>query len=517
MEDNRNSNGYSSDEYSDAHHSDSYSSDGYSGAHHSGGHSPDGYSGAHHSDGYSSVRHSSDGYSSGGHYHGGNNSGAHHSGDHYSDGYSRQNRYAPQQGMPTSEKQKEYYRRLANERNNAKPENYQPAHSSPARQPSPQPAPRRTGNPNGAQYPRNPQRSGGGNPGGPKKKKKMSGGKKALISIICILLVLILAVAGTGLYYLNKINFDDGDTLTLAPVDPNGEEDEEEDILNGELSADEKDSLADANASINANLDDKKIWYSEDVTNILLMGIDYGSSGFPYGRSDSMIIVSINNATKKVKLVSLSRAVYAAIPGYSNTRLSHAHGYGGPRLAIQAIQNNYKIRIDNYASVTFQGFENIINALGGVTVSLDANEAQAISHLLGSSSAGTYDLNGAQALAFARTRKIDNDRSRTGRQRRVLEALAAKAKTMSVPQMISAMDDVLPNVTTDMSRTQLISMLSKAFTYLGYSREEEVIPHKSSDLTMRGGFEVLLVDWADEVPYVHKVFYDGVEAKEIVE
>lgn len=344
-----------------------------------------------------------------------------------------------------------------------------------------------------------------------KRKKPKSKAVKVLITLICIVLAAIIAVTGTGVYYLNKINYDDG-TLKAAPVNPDGD-DGEGDILNGGLSGDEKNSLADANASINVNLNNNEIWYSDQVKNILLMGIDYGSSTFPYGRSDSMIVVSINEVSHKVRLISLGRALYAAIPGYENTRLSHAHGYGGAPLAITAIQNNYKIKIDNYASVNFASFSKIIDALGGVTITLTNAEAGAISHLLGTSQGGTYNLNGDQALAYARTRKIDSDKDRTGRQRKVLNSLADKAKGLPLTQLVSMMDEVLPLVTTDMSRTQLLGYLTKAMTYLNYEREQYVLPHKSSALQLRGGFEVVLVDWSDEIPYVHELFYGGVEAK----
>ena len=429
----------------------------------------------------------------------------------------RRHHYAPNSNLPTAEKQREYYRKLAEQRAAGRSSDLRQIQSGAANV-SGQKNASGKGRPSDTRAASADRRTVGTNNRKKKRRrKKRSTGRKILVSLFVILLVAIIAVLGTGYYYLNLIDFDNGkEGLTVAPLDPNGEDDEDEDIINiNELSDEEKVSLSNANAGINANLDNSEVWYSDSVTNILLMGIDYGSCKFPYGRSDSMIIVSINNATKKVKLVSLSRAVYSAIPGYNNTRLSHAHGYGGPELAIQAIQNNYKIKIDNYASVTFEGFKNIINALGGVTVELEGAEAAAISYVLGSSGGGTYTLNGEQALAFARQRKIDNDRSRTGRQRRILEALATKATKMSIPDMMAAMDDVLPNVRTDMTRTQLIGMLSKAITYLNYAREETVIPHESSDLVLRGGFEVLIVNWQTEIPYVHELFYGDVSAKVI--
>ncbi len=340
---------------------------------------------------------------------------------------------------------------------------------------------------------------------------KLTKGKKALIIAACVLILLIGCIAAVANHYLNKIDFDDGSSQTA----PSGlEDDDEEDIFNsGKLDTSESSELSKADESIKGNLDDSKICYSDEVTNILVMGIDYGSKKYPYGRSDSMIVVSINKTEKKIKLISLSRTAYAAIAGYNNTRLSHAHGYGGPQLAIKAVEQNYKIRIDNYVSTNFESFKKIIDAFGGIKITLTAAEARYLSNILGSSSAGTYTLNGTQALAYARTRKIDSDRDRTGRQRKVLIALSQKAKSMSITSMIGMLDTILPLVRTDMSKTQLISQAANALSYLSWDIQQEVVPHKSSGLVLRGGFEVVIVDWADEVKYVRDLLYSSNEVK----
>ncbi|MGN1419641.1 MAG: LCP family protein [Acutalibacteraceae bacterium] len=332
---------------------------------------------------------------------------------------------------------------------------------------------------------------------------------KVFTVVLALIIIIAAAVAITANVYLSKINFDNG-TLQTAPSNPDSSEEDEGDILNsGELSAEDSSALSTADASIRANLDDSKIWYSDDVINILLMGIDYGSKTFPYGRSDSMIVLSINKTLKKINLISFSRAAYVSIPGYKNTRLNHAHGYGGPALAIKTIEKNYKIRIDNYVSTTFDSFEKIVDAVGGVKITLTQDEARVMSSSIGSTAAGTYNLNGKQALIYARLREIDTDRDRTGRQRKVLLAIAEKAKTMNASSILNLLNTVLPLVTTDMSKTQLVSQVANAISYLSWEIHQEVIPHKSSDLVLRGGFEVLLIDWTDEVKYVHDLFYSG--------
>lgn len=337
---------------------------------------------------------------------------------------------------------------------------------------------------------------------------------KALSIILAIAIIAVSAAFGTAYHFLNKINYDDGGTsLETAPTFDDSSEDD--DILNlCGLSSDEKVALSSADESIGKNLDNSQIWYSDDVTNILLMGIDYGGKSYPYGRSDAMIVVSVNKATQKIRLVSFSRAAYVAIEGYRNTRLNHAHGYGGAALAVSTIENNYKIRIDNYVSTTFDAFEKIIDSFGGVKITLTSAEAKSLNNKFGCfPSAGTYNLNGEQALIYARTRKIDTDKERTGRQRKVLLSLAQKAKAMNASSIVDMLNVVLPLVTTDFSKSELISQAANAYRRLGWDFEQYVIPHKSSKLVLRDGFEVVLIDWQDEVKYVHELFYNGSKVK----
>ena len=276
-----------------------------------------------------------------------------------------------------------------------------------------------------------------------------------------------------------------------------------------------KNALEDNDKKIARNFNDKKIWYSDDVMNILLMGIDNGSKSYPYGRSDAMIIISINKNTKKIKMCSLSRAVYAAIQGYDNTRLSHAHGYGGAALAIDSIERNYKIKIDNYVSTNFTTFQQLIDAIGGVTINLTEAEAKALKKKITAAGLeykgkGSYKLNGSLTLEYVRLRKIDTDRERTQRQRNVLTAIANRAKNMNVFQHNATLNKILPLITTDLTRTQIFSQVTYLPSYLSGEMEQHVIPHKGTSLSLVDGFEVLLIDWEDEVNYFHDLLYEGV-------
>ncbi|MDD6276205.1 MAG: LCP family protein [Clostridia bacterium] len=328
------------------------------------------------------------------------------------------------------------------------------------------------------------------------KKKKMSKGVRALIAILLVFVIVIGTGSAVVYLYLDKMNYGD----SVGEVDPN-------------LDADEAlsfDNQSDADKDIRANLDDNQIWYDDRVYNILLVGVDYGDEekvmfeGAYLPRSDSMILISINSVTNTINMVSLSRAVYVAIPGHGNKRLNTAHAYGGATMLVDTIEQNYKIRIDKYITVDISGFTDIIDILGGVQIEMTAAEAK---YVLGKNQAGTYNLNGKQATSYSRLRSIDSDRKRTGRQRAVLNAIVNKFRKSSVSTMLGLLDDVLPLVTTNFTKTELISQVSNAPKYLAMSINEDIIPHNATNLTMRDGKEVLILNWDETKKYVHDLLY----------
>lgn len=285
-----------------------------------------------------------------------------------------------------------------------------------------------------------------------------------------------------------------------------------EDAKNNEKTA---DILKDNDKQIEKNIKNNKIWYNNDIVNILLMGIDNGSINYPYGRSDSMIVASINKKTKKVRLVSLARSAYVSIKGYPNTRLNHAHGYGGAALAMNTVERNYRIRIDNYISTNFECFKQLVDQLGGVDITLTKKEAKAMKDKLRSEGytyigAGNYCLNGETALYYVRLRKIDSDRQRTQRQRNVLTSIATRIQNMGFIEMNSLLNRILPLITTNLSKRQIVSQLTNVSSYLSNGIEQDVLPNKVFPLELRDGYEVMIVDWDHEVEYAHKLFYNGV-------
>ncbi len=259
--------------------------------------------------------------------------------------------------------------------------------------------------------------------------------------------------------------------------------------------------LIEADKGIALNTTAGGVKYNDQIVNVLLIGTDRGSSSNYWPRSDSMIIASINKINKTVSLISLSRASYVAIPGYENTRLNAAYAYGGPNLLIETIELNYKIRIDKFVTIDFEGFKKLVDIFGGVDIELTQSEFDFLQNKLAakgldvSKGAGAYVLDGDLALEYARLRSIDTDRNRTVRQRKILKALRTKAESISVSQTVELVNEILPLVTTDITKSELVLQAANLAKYSSWKLNEATVPLKSGDLVLVNGSEVLILNW----------------------
>ncbi len=213
-----------------------------------------------------------------------------------------------------------------------------------------------------------------------------------------------------------------------------------------------------------------ELYSSKNVINILLIGLDSSSALEQGGRSDSIILVSLNKKTEKISMVSFFRDTwcYMNING-NNTygKLNSSYLYGGPDALIDTLERNFKVNIDYYVAVDFDSFRNIINALGGITVEVQQYEANYINRTnpeLNIQAGESVHLNGKEALIFARIRKSDSDSdvSRTRRQRQVITALLQSAKGASLTQLNNMLDTLFTYVKTDLSKSQILSYGTQA-------------------------------------------------------
>ncbi len=228
------------------------------------------------------------------------------------------------------------------------------------------------------------------------------------------------------------------------------------------------------------------------VTSVLLIGTD-GRSLDERGRSDTMMLVSVNSSTKKICTTSFMRDCYVEIPGYGWDKLNAAYAYGGPELLMDTIEHNFGVSIDDYVSINFLSFASIVDSVGGIDVDLSDAEAEEINTILQAevneimgddrgadllkSGGKKVHLVGKQALAYARIRHIGNaDFERTERQRRVVDLVMDKLKTFNPIMLKNLSTKVLPDVTTNMDTAKLYFLSLRAPLWLRFERSPMQVP-----------------------------------------
>lgn len=215
--------------------------------------------------------------------------------------------------------------------------------------------------------------------------------------------------------------------------------------------------IDEANIELNSGVEQEL----KDYRNIAIFGLDSRDNSFSNSRSDCIIIVSINKKTNDVKLTSVYRDTYVDIEGHGLDKITHAYAYGGPELAINTLNKNLDLNITEFVTINFDTVETIVDSIGGITLTITDSEASQI----GFSSGGTYTLDGKEALAYSRIRKIDSDYQRTERMRTVLEAVFNKVKKQELSEISNFVDIVLPHISTNMSTNSIISLVPSAVFY----------------------------------------------------
>lgn len=242
-----------------------------------------------------------------------------------------------------------------------------------------------------------------------------------------------------------------------------------------------------------------------DTLNILLIGQDRRPGQSKNARSDAMILCTVNQRAKSVTLISFMRDMYVQIPGKNSNRINAAYAIGGTKLLAQCIEENFGVDIDGSVVVDFAAFTDAIDLAGGVNVELTEKEAAYLNSVVYKDQpqwntdlqAGVNQLDGNQALAYARIRKISgNDFGRTERQRKVLSALLNKVAKLTLPEIHKLMKDVLGQVSTDLTSRQIITYgLQLLPAIRNYQIKTQQIPAKGTYRDQRiDGMQVLVPD-----------------------
>ncbi len=267
--------------------------------------------------------------------------------------------------------------------------------------------------------------------------KKKSGGSK-FVKVLAVLLVVCIVFAGAAFCAVNG-------------------------VLKDFNKADEVEHIAAASA-----LRSEKF-----VKNILFIGLDDANG--ETSRSDSMMLISVNEMTGNIVITSILRDVHVDIPEHGEAKINAAFSWGGAELLIQTIEQNFGISVDGYAAVDFNMFISLVDALGGVEITMTEAETDYMNarcaHMFPEDpvdfKAGEpTEFDGKQALEFARMREIDNDFERTGRQRKIIQNIADKVKDSFTPvgifRLIKTGKAVAPFITTTFSSGELTRLALSA-------------------------------------------------------
>lgn len=312
---------------------------------------------------------------------------------------------------------------------------------------------------------------------------------KNLKILLISLIVAIILIFGAAVAYLFHVT--DGADYGDDGIDYNsGAVIEDEDIdLEAMGDVTDASSLNDFLYSWANNRGDKM--HSKNVLNVLLCGVDSSTGTASSGRADAIMLVSINKKTQKITLTSFFRDsyIYMDIPqqyGGSKGRyekINAAYSLGGPATLIDTIEKNFKVEIDEYIAVDFASFKKLIDALGGVTVDVEYNEAMFIRRTSSHKNFPYGDnvkLKGSEALIYSRIRKLDSDVNRTERQRKVIKGLLASAKSASSGQLVNAYKQTAQYIRTGYTQSEVISLLATAVTqgWMKYEITEITLPQE---------------------------------------
>lgn len=215
-------------------------------------------------------------------------------------------------------------------------------------------------------------------------------------------------------------------------------------------------------------------------TNVALFGVDSRESNLESSNSDAILVISIDHDNKTVKMVSVYRDTLLDTGDGDYRKCNAAYLKGGPEQAVSMLNTNLDLDISNYISVDFNAVAEIVDLVGGVTVTLTDEEVVYMNDYCVETSqvtggdyqpiepeiGGTYELNGVQAVSYARIRyTAGNDFKRTERQREIIQLVTEKVKKASPATLYKIADTVLPMVKTNFSKTQILSMGMSMISY----------------------------------------------------
>lgn len=330
-------------------------------------------------------------------------------------------------------------------------------------------------------------------------------------------LAVVIAAVGVGAYcvlryYHSLLDYQPIEEMTEAATEAPTEFVEETDEVTLAPPASD-DEVKDLEQQLQENLEAMQNSSMQDVDafNLLLIGVDTRGSDFS-GRSDSMILISIQKSSKRIVATSLLRDIFVSIPGHGTNRLNAAYAYGGMPLLTETIRANFGISVDRCVVVNFSLVMDFLNTMGGVDLEVTNEEIPNMNRNIADQnrvfgedlsadqipegSGGFMHLNGKQALAYARVRYVGTDFKRTERQRTILQLCFDKVRGMGIGDLNDLAHEYFPRIRTDLTEGDCAYLLLEMLKMSDYSMETMTIPVEGSwnYKTIRG-MSVITVDF----------------------
>lgn len=323
-----------------------------------------------------------------------------------------------------------------------------------------------------------------------RKKRRMKKRKKVLLFVLEILVLAVLLVVLYFTNILNKIDFE---------------------------------NMTDTEAGINDDLSSETAFAMEGYTNIALFGLDNrGSGDYDTGNSDAILIASINNENKEVRLVSVYRDTYLSIGDGKYYKCNSAYERGGAKQAVQMLNSNLDLDIKDYVSVDWGALVETIDDLGGIDIEVTDEEVDKINEytveivmMTGKDTttlteSGMVHLDGTQATSYARIRKLaGDDYMRTARQRIVLQAMLEKAQKADIGTLNKVCNDVVDDISTTLTLKQMLILAKDVGSYKLV--ETTGFPFELTTASLDSGDTVVPVELENNVTELHQWLFNDAD------
>ena len=268
----------------------------------------------------------------------------------------------------------------------------------------------------------------------------------------------------------------------------------------------------------------------EGYMTVALFGGDSREGQLEAGtHADTIIIASIDHDSKEIRLASIYRDTLLEMKDGSYHKANQSYFRGGPKEAINMLNKNLDLDIEDYATVDFKAMVDVVDLMGGIEIEVTEEEADMLNDYLGETAeaagkkaerlpgGGMYNLDGPQAVTYARLRKLEGgDYKRTERQRLVLQKLFEKAKETDISTLNEIVDTVFPQVSTSFTLREIISLATDGLKYqLG---DSQGFPFEKTDGTYKqAGSVVIPIGHAENVQELHEFLYPARDAGEVSE